>query len=70
MCELLEQIRDTIEGSGQTRYAIAKATGGSQSQLSRFMAGTVGLSVESAELLLDYLGYEIQVKNKKLRKGK
>lgn len=65
MSELLTNIRQLIEDSGQTRYAIAKATGVSESQLSRLMAGTAGLSIESAQLLLDYLGYEIHVKKKR-----
>ena len=68
MGELLEQIREVIECSGQTRYAIAKATGVSESQMSRVMAGTAGLSIESAELLLDYLGYRVEVKKTRKKK--
>jgi transcriptional regulator with XRE-family HTH domain len=65
MTELLTNIRQLVEDSGQTRYAIAKATGVSESQLSRLMAGTAGLSIDSAQLLLDYLGYAIHVKKKR-----
>ena len=68
MVDLLAQVREAIESSGQSRYAIAKATGIGQSQLAKLMAGTAGLSIESAELLLDHLGYEVQVK--KTRRGK
>lgn len=66
--ELLTQIRNLIEASGQSRYAIWQATGISQSQLSKVMAGTAGLSIEAAELLLDYLGYKIQIQVTKKRK--
>jgi len=63
--ELLKQIRELIEGSGESRYAISQQTGISQSQLSKVMAGKAGLSIEAAELLLDHLGYEIVVKKKR-----
>ncbi|MEO2035581.1 MAG: hypothetical protein ABGZ35_26175 [Planctomycetaceae bacterium] len=68
MAELLEQVREAIESSGQSLYAISKATGIGQSQLGKVRAGTAGLSFEAAERLLNHLGYEIQVKKK--RKGK
>ena len=70
MTELLEQVREAIEASGQSRYAISKATGIGQSQLGKIMAGTAGLSIASAELLMDYLGYEIRIQAKKKRKDK
>lgn len=62
MAKLLEQVREAIEASGQSRYAISKATGIGQSQLAKVMAGTAGLSIEAAELLLNHLGYRIEVK--------
>ena len=68
MAELLRQIRQAIELSGQSRYAISKATGIGQSQLAKVMAGTAGLSIEAAEKLLDYLGFEIQVQVKKRKR--
>ena len=67
MVGLLEQVRETIESSGQSRYVISKATGIGQSQLAKVMAGTAGLSIEAAERLLDHLGYEIQVRKKRKR---
>jgi predicted XRE-type DNA-binding protein len=60
--ELLQQIRELIEDSGQSRYAIWQATGISQSQLSKVMAGTAGLSIEAAETLLAHFGYTVQIK--------
>lgn len=62
MCELLKKIREAIEKSGQSRYAISKATGISQGHLSRLMDGTAGLSIENAELVLNHLGYRIDLK--------
>ena len=68
MAELLKQVREAIDSSGQSRYAISKATGIGQPQLAKLMAGTAGLSIEAAELLLDYLGYEIQIQAKNKRR--
>ena len=65
---LLQQIREQIENSGQSRYAIWKATGISQSQLCKVMAGTAGLSIEAAERLLEHFGYTVIIK--KIRKEK
>lgn len=68
MTKLFKQVQELIDGCGESRYAIAKATGISQGQLSSFMAGEKGLGHESLERLLDYLGYEIHVEKK--RKGR
>ncbi len=68
MAELLEQVRYAIESSEHSRYAISKATGIGQSQLAKVMAGKAGLSIEAAELVLDFLGYEIQIQRKQKRR--
>lgn len=71
MSYLLDEIRRTIRNSEQTRYRIAKESGMSQGQLSRLMTGERGLSVESIELLAEYLGLEILVRPKRhSRKGR
>ena len=70
MAKLTNAIRRAISSSGQTRYRIAKETGISQSQLSRLMAGTIGLGVERIEKLSDYLGLEIIIRPKRRRKGR
>jgi transcriptional regulator with XRE-family HTH domain len=65
MTKLLETVRKAIEASGKTRYAIHKATGIDQGQLSRLMKGQTGLSLESLEKLADFLGLEIIVRTKR-----
>jgi hypothetical protein len=54
-----EQLVDAIERSGMTRYAISKATGLPQSQLSQFVHGHEGLSVESINKLCELLGLRL-----------
>ena len=61
MSEILEQVRQLIEKSGQSRYAIWKATGIPQQQLGRLMKGESGLSLDSLERLLQHLGREIRI---------
>ncbi len=70
MSKVLDQMRRHIKASGQTRYAIWKATGIDQSQLSRLMSGSAGLSYEALEWLADYLGLEIVIRPKRKRKGR
>lgn len=64
MPHVLSQVRKAIDHSGETRYAISKATGIGQAQLSRLMAGEGGLSIESLECLTDYLGLEVVIRPK------
>lgn len=68
MSELLSAIKREIEQCGQTRYRIAKATGISESQLSRLMSGECGLSFDALERLSAYLGLEIIIRPKKQQK--
>ena len=65
MSEVLEQIRKAIEQSGRSRYAISKATGIDQGQLSKIMSGQCSISIEKLEKLLAYLGLEIIVRPKR-----
>jgi transcriptional regulator with XRE-family HTH domain len=46
---LVEQIKEAIRASGQTMYAISKASKVSTAQLSRFMQGKRSLSLPAAE---------------------
>ena len=68
MSEMLDELRRAIEDSPESRYRLSKKTGIEQSQLSRFMAGSVRLGVESVERLAQALGYEIVMRKKRKRK--
>jgi plasmid maintenance system antidote protein VapI len=65
----LEAIRRGIEQSDQTPGAIAKGAGVARSQLSRFLRGQRGLTVDAAEQVAEYLGLEIVVRPKHRKKG-
>jgi hypothetical protein len=68
--KLSDQIRNAVATSGQTRYAISKATGISQATLSRFMAGERGLTMKALDVLADHLGLIIVTAGKRRhRKG-
>ena len=63
--KLSDQVRHAIETCGQTRYAIAKATGISEATLSRFVSGDRGLPMKTLDLLADYLDLNITPQNRK-----
>ena len=48
---LREQLRAAIAASGMTRYRLARLSGVCESSLSRFMAGSGGLSIDSIDRL-------------------
>lgn len=71
MSMVLDQICEAIQGCGQSRYAISKATGIPQSQLSRLVNKKQALSIETIEILADYLGLELILRpQRKQHKGK
>lgn len=70
MTPIYDDIRDAIEAGDMSRYRIAKQTGISESQLSLFMAGNKGLSVEALETLADCLGLEITTKRKRTKSSR
>lgn len=57
--KLSDQIREAIDGCGMTRYAISKQTGIGQDMLSLFMAGKRGFSIQTLDLLADFLNLNI-----------
>ena len=59
MKTLSQQIRQAIVRSGVTRYEIAKATGVSQSTLSKFVLGQRGISIEAMDSVGLFLGLSI-----------
>ncbi len=68
MATILQSIQAAIENSGQTCYRICKGAGVAPSQLSRFVNGERGLSVEAVERLADYLGLEIVIRSKRRKR--
>jgi transcriptional regulator with XRE-family HTH domain len=56
---IVEQLKQAIKRSGETQYAIAQATGISQSVLNRFINGERGISLETAAKLCQYLDLDL-----------
>ena len=57
--KLSDQVRNAVNASGGSRYAICKAGGIDQSTISRFMAGKIGLSWQTLDALADVLGLDV-----------
>ena len=57
--KLSNQVRQAVDACGVSRYRLSKATGLSQSQLSRFMAGHIGLSMHALDALADVMGLDV-----------
>ena len=60
-----DRLRTTIEECGATRYQIAKATGITESSLSRFVVSGRGLSIEALDKLFQYLDLDITPRRRK-----
>jgi transcriptional regulator with XRE-family HTH domain len=54
------QLRDAIQGSGMSRYEIAKRAGVTNSQLSLFLSGQRSLTLTSAAKSARVLGLELR----------
>jgi transcriptional regulator with XRE-family HTH domain len=54
-----DQMRRAIKNSGMSLYAIAKITGIQRPQLSRFMSGERGLSIEGITEICKLLGLKL-----------
>ena len=63
------QLRRAIETAPVTRYRIAVDTGISEAVLSRFVNFEVGLSMETVDLLCDYLRLKLVPETKPEKKG-
>ena len=59
---LSDQLRDAIDRCGLSRYRIWKETGIPESNLSRFMSGSGGLSMESVDLIGDLLRLKLEMR--------
>ena len=53
-------IRQAVEDSGRTPYAIALESGVSQAVLSRFLRGERGLNLDTADKLCRALGLDLR----------
>jgi transcriptional regulator with XRE-family HTH domain len=50
-----DQLRDAVEKSGESQRVIADATGINQGNLSRFLRGERGMSLDNVDALCAYL---------------
>jgi transcriptional regulator with XRE-family HTH domain len=66
--KLADQLRQAIDASGLSRYAICKLTGISESRMSRFMNRKAGLSVESVETICRAIDAELTIGKPRKRK--
>ena len=56
---LSDQVRQSLDAAGVSRYAIAKQIGCSQALLSRFMSRTGGLSLDVLDRVSEVLGLRV-----------
>lgn len=54
-----EQLRQAIRDSKLSRYALCQLIGFDQGNLSKFMSGKIGLSLETVEKLVEVLNLEL-----------
>ena len=66
--KLSDAIRESVDASGQTRVAIGRALGISESMMSRFMSGQAALSQDRLDALTEYLGLELVPINRRQRR--
>jgi hypothetical protein len=64
----IDEVRAAVLNADETRYRISKATDISEGNLSRFVHGQAGLSMESLDRLCAYL--ELRVVGPTKQKGK
>ena len=68
--KLSDQVRKAIDDSGESRYAIAKATGIDESALAKFYNGQRGITTDTLDRLAEYLRLRIVIDRKPNQKGK
>jgi len=54
-----DQLRDAVRNAEVSRYRISQETGIAQGQLSRFVHGQSRLSLDTIDLLAEYLELEV-----------
>ena len=65
---LADRLRKAASSSGRTTYSLAKGSGLTQSAMYRFVSRENNLSMGSAELLADELGFTIELVPKRGRR--
>jgi transcriptional regulator with XRE-family HTH domain len=60
-----DQIREAVNASGMSRYAICKAIGLNQGAMSRFMSGKGGMSMAALDRLAELLGLRVVARRRK-----
>ena len=65
---LSEQLRDAILDADVSRYRISQDTGLTEAALSRFVNGVAGLSLDSIDILAEYLELDIVTREPSKRK--
>ena len=63
-------MRKAIDDSGESRYAIAKATGIDESALSKFYNGQRGITTDTLDRLAEHLELRVVMDRKPKSKGK
>ena len=63
-------LRKAIRDSGLSQYAIWKACGIDKGNMSRFMKGQGGLSLEMLDRVANLIGMTVTLKSKKVKHGK
>jgi plasmid maintenance system antidote protein VapI len=63
-----DQLRDAVDASGMSRYAICKAIDLPESSMSRFMTGKGGVSMDTLDKLAELLGLSVASRSRR-RKG-
>jgi hypothetical protein len=64
-----DQLRQAVRESELTRYTISVRTGIDQGTLCRFIRGERGMSLDSADRLMECLGLEIRPRRRKRQEG-
>ena len=67
---MTDQVREAIGDCGETRYRISQDTGIDESTLSKFYHGQRGMSLDSFDLLCQYLRLRVVMDRKPKQKGR
>lgn len=64
------RLKDILKREKVSAYRLCKDLGLDKAQVSRFLSGKQNLALDKVEMVLEYLGYDIQlVKHKPSQKG-